>query len=259
MKLTIGMAVYNDFKGIYFTLQALRLYHNLHDVELLVVDNKGDDRMRDWMAYWLSDVRYERYILVNGTTQPRQRVFEVATGDYVFCIDSHVLLDPMALVKMRSWIDANPACDDLLQGPLVYDDGRSYVTHMEPTWRDNMWGIWAAGVKELPSEPFEIPMQGLGLFGARRASWLGFNPAFKGFGGEEGYIHEKYRKHGRRTLCLPWMRWMHFFGLEAGTGYPLKLTDRVRNYIIGFWELGLDTRPIIEHFGKRMVEDVCYG
>ena len=38
-------------------------------------------------------------------------------------------------------------------------------------------------------EPFEIPMQGLGMFSCRKEAWLGFNPLFNGFGGEEGYIH----------------------------------------------------------------------
>ena len=33
--LTIGMATYNDFDGVYFTLQALRLYQDLTDTELL--------------------------------------------------------------------------------------------------------------------------------------------------------------------------------------------------------------------------------
>src|SRR5215216_6732223 len=39
--LTIGMATYNDFNGVYFTLQALRWYQDLRDTELLVIDNYG--------------------------------------------------------------------------------------------------------------------------------------------------------------------------------------------------------------------------
>ena len=39
--LTIGMPTYNDFDGVYFTLQALRSYQDLRDTELLVVDNYG--------------------------------------------------------------------------------------------------------------------------------------------------------------------------------------------------------------------------
>ena len=36
--LTIGMATYKDFDGVYFTLQALRFYQDMSDTEFLVVD-----------------------------------------------------------------------------------------------------------------------------------------------------------------------------------------------------------------------------
>ena len=39
--LTIGMATYKDFGGVYFTLQALRLYQDVRDTEFLVIDNYG--------------------------------------------------------------------------------------------------------------------------------------------------------------------------------------------------------------------------
>ena len=38
--LTIGMPTYKDFDGVYFTIQALRMYHDLNNVELLVVDTE---------------------------------------------------------------------------------------------------------------------------------------------------------------------------------------------------------------------------
>jgi hypothetical protein len=69
--------------------------------------------------------------------------------------------------------------------------------------------------------PFEIPAQGLGLFTCRKDAWLGFNPAFRGFGGEEGYIHTKYRQAGHRCLNLPFLGWMHRFGRVGGPTYPL--------------------------------------
>ena len=49
-------------------------------------------------------------------------------------------------------------------------------------------------------EPYAIPAQGLGMFMAKKDSWLGFNEHFRGFGGEEVYIHEKYRKAGRKAI-----------------------------------------------------------
>ncbi|MHC4091683.1 MAG: hypothetical protein ACYSVY_15685 [Planctomycetota bacterium] len=40
-KLTIGMAHYADFDGVYFTIQSLRLHHPevMPQVELILVDN----------------------------------------------------------------------------------------------------------------------------------------------------------------------------------------------------------------------------
>ena len=71
-----------------------------------------------------------------------------------------------------------------------------------------MYGRWDDNgqAQDPDAEPFDIPMQGMGLFACRRAAWPGFNPGFRGFGGEEGYIHEKFRQAGGRTLCLPFMK-----------------------------------------------------
>lgn len=247
MKLTIGMAVYNDFSGVYFTVESLRLYHDLTNCEILIVDNKGDKSLKNWVEHWgKSNVRYERFIDVVGTTAPRQRVFDYAEGEYVICIDSHVLLFPHSLDRL--WEG-----DDLIHGVMYYDNLSSPVTHMEPEWRSEMWGTWAT-LQPIPSTPFEIPMHGLGLFGCKRDAWLGFNPNFKGFGGEEGYIHEKFRKAGRKVMCLPWLKWVHRFG--AVGDYPLNVMDRIRNYIIGFKELGLDLSPIYKEFGasSKLIE-----
>jgi hypothetical protein len=113
-----------------------------------------------------------------------------------------------------------------------------------------MWGIWAVDHRgyDPDGEPFEIWGNGLGLFSCRREAWLGFNANFSGFGGEEGYIHESFRQAGRKALCLPWLRWLHRFGRPSGVPYPLTRWHKVRNYVLGFQELGLDLAPIYEHF-----------
>ena len=109
------------------------------------------------------------------------------------------------------------------------------------------------------SEPFEIPMQGLGLFFVRKAAWLGFNKNARAFGGEEGYIHEKYRRHGYKALCLPFLKWLHRFARPDGVQYPLTLEDKLRNYILGFTELGMDLEPVRKHFmdeGNRVSQEM---
>lgn len=121
-----------------------------------------------------------------------------------------------------------------------------------------MWGTWATDPRgaDPEGEPFDIPTQGLGAFSCRREAWLGFNPLFSGFGGEEGYLHEKFRQAGHRTLCLPWLRWSHRFGRPKGVTYRNTGEDRLRNYLIGHAELGLDPMPVVEHFSEFLPVEV---
>jgi hypothetical protein len=254
--MTVGMATYDDFNGVYFTVQALRLYQDMQDVELLVVDNFGCESTKSLVEGWAGG----RYVLLNdiqGTAAPRDLVFREAAGDIVVCCDSHVLFPKDVIARLKQFYDDQPECDDLLQGPLLYDDATSISTHLDPVWRDEFYGIWATDPRGVDpeGEPFEIPMQGLGAFACRRSAWLGFNPAFRGFGGEEGYIHEKFRQAGRRTLCLPWFRWMHRFGRPSGVPYRLTLEDKFRNYLIGHAELGLDLAPLFTQFSPRLTNE----
>jgi glycosyltransferase involved in cell wall biosynthesis len=255
--LTIGMATYNDFNGVYFTLQALRLYQDLRDTELLVVDNYGCPNTKRLVEGWVHGARYLLATEVRGTAAPRDLVFREAQGEAVLCCDSHVLFAPGAIRRLKEYYREHPDCPDLLQGPLVYDDLETISTHFEPVWRAEMWGIWATDPRgqDPEGEPFEIPMQGLGAFSCRKGAWPGFNPMFRGFGGEEGYIHEKFRRAGGRCLCLPWLRWTHRFSRPAGIEYPLTVEEKLRNYLIGHAELGLDPTPVLSHFSEILPED----
>jgi hypothetical protein len=339
-KLTIGMAAFDDFDGVYFTLQALRLYHDLREVELIVVDNKPDSVGSESLRKLLADCRHgtagARYVAapeVVGTSAPRNRVFMEATGDAVLCIDSHVLLSPGSVARLIDWYDARHDSRDLLSGPMLYDTLGNISTHFVDFWRGEMWGIWgqawscapntecrmmndevgdgppdasplqhstfniqhftvlddgagraryvslemshvpltslagktfpdipyagheaplsAAGFRPLgfsPDDEFEIPGMGLGLFSCRKHAWLGFNEQFRGFGGEEMYIHEKFRQAGARCLCLGFLKWVHRFGRPGGVKYPLTRWNKVRNYVLGHVELGRPLDEIYEHF-----------
>ncbi len=248
MKLTIGMAVYKNFEQVWFTLQALRMYQNIADIELIVIDNFGDDSLRDFIRDWMTNgimpVRYVRYTVVQGPANAKNRIFVESTGEWVLVIDSHVMLAPGAVQKLKNWIDRNPHCRDLLHGPLLYDDLHTTADAMNNEWRGGMWGTWRNAVVDTAAEPYSIPMHGMGLFACRRDAWLGFNPDFRGFGGEEGYIHTKFRQAGRDILLLPFLRWCHYFQTRNGivsAPYIPMLADKIRNYKIGFQELGLDT------------------
>jgi hypothetical protein len=324
VKLTVGMATHNDWQGVYFTTQALRLYHPevVDNCELLVVDNDPEGQeggwTRDLVENWLAPhagkpgqwakVTYVPLPEVEGTAAPRDHVFRAASGQYVLCLDCHVLLWPGSIKRLLNYYDANPGTKDLLSGPIFMDDYIHYGTHFDDVWRGQMWGVWAcawqcpcgfifcprefarshgtptppsvsfhpimggdhcpvcpdcgkviqvtsewwgheaplghsgfrAVGKSIDDPPFEIPAMGLGLFSCAKDAWLGFNPRFRGFGGEEFYTHTKFRQAGARCLCLPFLRWTHRFTRQGqAIPYPLNDWHKLRNHVIGHQELGL--------------------
>ncbi len=320
-KLTIGMATYDDFDGVYFTVQALRLYHRelTKDIEFVIVDNHPGHppgkACEGFLKNWGGNNAGQRYIPLErpvGTSVSRNTIFEVALAPWVMCVDCHILLEPGALARTMKFIDGNDQ-QDLFTGPLIYDNLSNITTHFNDEWRGEMWGTWGqawecceggirfscistkapdgeqctqialgpgripltschkcgkvlprvkwpnheaphhkAGYTRLGMDAngpiFEIPGQGLGLFMARKDAWLGFNPHARGFGGEEMYIHEKYRQHGRATYCLPWLKWMHRFGRPGGVPYTISRYSKVRNYVLEHQELGLPLDEVFNHF-----------
>lgn len=257
-RLTIGMATYRDFHGVYFTLQALRIYHQLPPgTELLVIDTFGEPGAgvgcRDTRSATENvDGRYIHAPQAQGTAASRDLVFHAAEGEIVLCCDCHVLFEPRSIEAVLDYYERNPESRDLVQGPLVYDDGVNLATHFKPVWNEHMWGVWDLDGRVHEGRPFDIPMQGLGVFAMRKAAWPGFNRHFRGFGGEEGYLHEKVRQRGGRTICLPALRWRHRFGRPEGVPYRLQIVDRIVNYLIGHRELGLDEQVVLEHFRDKV-------
>lgn len=260
VKLTVGMATYDDYDGVYFTLQALRIYHPeiVDDAEFIVVDNHPDGACAAALKALETYIPNYRYIpeSARSGTSVKGRVFDEAAGEFVLCMDSHVFVVPGAMKRLLGYFADNPATSDLLQGPLLSDNLTGLATHFRPEWSGGMYGIWDNnGLADSPDNaPFEIPMQGMGLFACRRAAWPRFNDAFRGFGGEEGYIHEKFRQAGGRTLCLPFLRWVHRFNRPMGIPYRNILEDRAWNYLVGLRELGLPTDEMGAHFRELFGE-----
>jgi hypothetical protein len=257
-KLTIGMATYDDYDGVYFSVQALRLYHPeiLDDVNFVVVDNHPDGPCAaplKQLESFIPNYRYVPFASRSGTWV-KYVVFDEADSEFVLCMDCHILIVSGAIKRLLGYFEANPDTRDLLQGPLLYDDIGKTGSHFHPAWRGGMYGYWESDPRadDPDGAPFEIPMHGLGLFACRRAAWPGFNPQFRGFGGEEGYLHEKFRQAGGRTLCLPFLRWIHRFNRPLGLPYRNTWADRMRNYMIGFREVGWPTDPLVEHFRELL-------
>ena len=253
-RLTIGMATYDDWDGVYFSVMAIRMFHpEITDrTEILVIDNHPGGKVSGQLADLASWVKNYRYVAAQrpGGTASRDLVFRYSNAEFVLCMDSHIFFAPGSLAALLDYLEANPGTPNLLQGPMLYDDLNNISTHWDPKWNDGMFGTWGTDPRgaDPSAPPFEIPLQGLGMFACRRDAWPGFNPRFRGFGGEEGYIHEKFRQAGAATLCLPFLRWLHRFSRPNGVPYRLHRRDRIRNYLLGFEELGLDAAPVIQHF-----------
>ena len=254
-KLTVGMVTYDDFDGVYFSIQAMRMFHKevLDDIEFVVIDNNPDGEhgkavkgLSGWVKQPIKYIPFNEY----NSTAVRTKIFEYAENPYVLVMDCHVLFESGSLRKLVDFFDEGRDEGNLLQGPLLYDDLQNLSTHFDLVWRSQMWGVWGTDERgrNPDGEPFEIPAQGLGCFASRKDSWLGFNPKFRGFGGEGGYIHQKYRNAGKKAMCLPFLRWLHRFGRPSGVKYPLLLEYKVKNYVVGFTEIGRDTKEVYDHF-----------
>jgi hypothetical protein len=262
--LTIGMAVYDDFDGVFFTIQALRMYHlqGIEDqVEFIVVDNNPTSKRglatKDFVSTKIKNGRYIEYT-EKKSTSVRNEIFKNAKGKYTICVDPHVMFEHGAIKNLLEYYESNPDTKNLLQGPLWYDDLKNYSTHFEPVWRGSMYGIWGTDKANYEKgEPFEIPMMGLGMFSCKTSEWQWFNKNFIGFGAEEGYIHEKFRLAGAKCLCLPKVKWLHRFSRPDGVPYINSLDHRVFNYFVGWLELKKDEndsffQAIFKEFEQRM-------
>ena len=328
-KLTIGMAHYTDYDGVYFSIQDIlkELVFNgrrdlLNQIEFLVVENNSSDKhaqeVKKLAAKLGGLIKVVDLDSKQGTSCTRNKIISEATGQFVLVMDCHVLLCPVVktLDTLISFINYNSKSDDLYSGPLVYDQLGLVYTHFNDEWGGGMWGRWGAAwscvcesfnfsvinkenkaqfvdlatqdritkcsycgrnfpdipfaqhEKALSVEgyerigyshnetPFEIFAQGLGLFLTRKNAWLGFSENQEGFGGEECYIHEKYRREGRKTICLPFLKWLHRFARPDGVRYPVKDQNKLKNYVHEFKELGLDPTPLRDHFvGELGVEE----
>ena len=99
---------------------------------------------------------------------------------------------------------------------------------MDRIWSSGMYGVWGSDPRPpiRLAKPFEIDLQGLGVFACRKAAWPGFNPTLRGFGGEEGYIHEKFRRAGGRN-AVPALSCAGFIGSGVPWGFPTRIPGKI--------------------------------
>ncbi len=252
-ELTIGIATRDDYDGAWFTIASLRLHHRelMYRVEILLLDDHPEGLAAPALKALDRIVPNLRYLPVTGSRPApvRDLLFRHAQGETVLVLDGHVLLAPGALAAVLDHFAVRPGCRDLVQGPLLAEDTYTVAgCRLDPVWEAGTYGLRADDPRahDLGGPAFDIEMQDLGLFACRRDAWPGLNPWFRGLGGEEGYLHEKVRRGGGRTLCLPALRWMR--RRPSGVPCPPAWDDRIRDHLIAWRELGWDDTPVREHF-----------
>jgi len=267
-RLTIGMACYRDWPGVWATIQSLRVNHAecLEDIEIVVVDNDPEGKPHEPSEFNHSSkcrglcerigARYDHFTAVSGTAAAKGRIFELASAPFVLVIDCHVLLPSGVVRRLMDWFAAHPQSRDLWQGPCLGDGGLEDIvgTHFEPRWGSLMYGQWGIDPRAHRSdEPFEIEMQGCGLFACHRAAWPGFHPLLRGFGPEEFHLHQRIRRNGGRCFCLPWLKWCHRFGNPDGARPPgLHPEERLRGHLITLLDTGA---PPLDQLRHHFVEE----
>jgi len=252
---SLVMPTCNDFHGVAFTLKAAQLYHSEYIDDYVVVDNCENGSVHSQPTKGITESiggKYIPFASCKGTACAKNEAIKWAKNDYVICLDSHVLLYPNACKALQDFINKNEPQNHLIHGPIMQDSGQVMATHFDPVWRGEMYGVWGLDKQAYDQgKPFEISGMGMGCFAVNKRFWPGFHKDFKGFGGEEMYIHEKYRQLGGKVVCLPQFRWWHRFARPGDKGYHHTIDEKVYNYVVGWRDLGLDLSPIYDNFIAR--------
>lgn len=260
MKLTISMSTYDDYDGVFFTIQSLRMHHKLPaDTEFVVIDNNPDGGHSKTLSGFLKAVPNVKLIEERSRKSSfvKYDAFKHATGDVILGLDCHVLLQQEFIDNLLAWWSENQGSPSLLTGPLVYNDLVSLSSHMAEEWRGSDFGTWATNDEALKrGDPFTVPMQGMGCFSFWRTEAPHPNPDFRHFGAEEWYMAERTRRNGGKVVCHPKLEWMHRFEWPPRS-FPMALDDKIVNYYRGWLELygtleHQRVRQMTEHWLKTM-------
>ena len=165
--LTVGMATYDDYDGVFFTIQSLRMHHemcNSDAVEYIVLDtNPNGEHGREVKKFIETGLnnngKYLPKVTGNISSFNKYEIVDYAVGKYVLILDCHVLIQQNGINNLLDYYLENKNCKDLVQGPLLYDDLQNVSTHFQKVWRGDMYGIWETNREAYDKgEPFEIPM-----------------------------------------------------------------------------------------------------
>lgn len=259
--LTVGMLTHQDFGGVWAT--TMNIVANspelLDDIHFTIVDNDPESHSGGLVRKHAKDLGIADYHTISSEVTAstfKNCVFEFARTEHILCVDGHVTLLPDALRKLIAFYRENPDFHDLIQGPLYNCQRRLMATEMLPGWRGRNFGTWHKRVDTKNFDPcgeaFEIPLHGMGLFACTRHGWPRFTPGLRGFGGEEGVIHEAFRLTGRKAWNFPFLGWIHRFGRDINPKYEITGKRKVSNNLAAFRNVHLPLDSIDSYFRYKL-------
>jgi len=254
------MATFDDFDGVFFSVQSIRMHQDLpEETEFLILDNNPDSAHGKQLKHFAKDVPGMRVVDVTDRkiSFVKYDAFKLAKGDIILGLDCHVLLQTGFIKAMMEYWSWNAKSKNMLTGPLIYDSLKATSEQINSVWRGHDFGIWGDNKEGMKSgEPFEIPAQGMGCYSFIRANAPEINQGFRGFGGEEWYMAEKVRRNGGVVVCHPKMGWNHRFNWPIRT-FPLTIEDKLHNYYTGWLEIyGNINHPMMVEMTKHWVSQV---
>ena len=214
--LSVVIPVRGHANELWFTLQGLLHAGFSERTEILVVDNDPSPDVRDVCSYFSRPfLRYIEAGEIKGVNYPRTIGADAATGEWLMMLDSHVLMAPSSYARITERINNNqyPArslihCGVSFGSPVIWGSYRL-------TLETNFWGDWHYPVRDNAQLPYPIAATGNWAFLTRLQDWKdygGFNPAFRGYGGDEIYLQLKYWRSGGQVLLDPLLRGSHWSG-----------------------------------------------
>ena len=254
-KLTIGMACFDDPQGVWWTLSAIRQYHvdiAREDVDLLVINDHPSFSQDLMNMCALTKTRLVHKPKNRGPAHAKNSIWENAIGSHVLMLDCHVLLGKNSVDYILDAIDKDEIKQDMWCGPLRGEGGSVIATELDPELRGDFFGVWS--VKDA-DKVHEIGAHGSAYALMKKEHWPTFSNNFRGFAGEEIYIHDKVRKNGGKVVYHPSLGWVHRFPRFGPVPYTLTLNDKMHNYCIAAYESGWNVLQMREYFGRRLPQD----
>lgn len=255
-KLTIGIYVYDDYDGVRYLIDSIRINNPeiLSNIEFVIIDNCPDTTNSNaLMEFLTTSVKNVAFNYVAYGRYPnhayRFEAIELAKTPYVLVTESKTQFTPGSLKSLIDFFDSGMDEGRIITGPRIKDDFSDVMTHFKYEWNGEFYGVAEKDPRvDSQVEPFEIEGILPGVFAIRKADWRKISRA--AFASNGAYAEDvvlsmrKFLTLGKRPLCLPTFKWTCRMIKTNGKNIPDSVLNRFHNYATAFLQLGLNDKLI---------------